>query len=522
MITAVLMALLALFSLFQYQNAEQANAAVEKELTAAEADLAFSRSISPALRLESLATLFEIKGIEARSNFWGLTQEEQLALFEVDNPRMALVVKGLLPSLADVNRSGYTADLLPVMADALARLPQSAEIDDMRTQLDGWIEARQLRPTDQTPPGKLVQGAQNPQFKTAVEKYRQLDLQNPAIRYELADLLAQMGEAEASLAQLDRLVELAQDPALAVAGTMLYRSDFATKEEMEQGARRLIKLHPDLGQALNRNSTDYPNLRRPGLVMTPTPTPVTEPDGARMVRVPDGSFTMGSNSGEADERPAHTVYLDGFYMDQYEVTNGQYAKCVDQGVCEPPRWTQSYNRPSYFGDTDYDDYPVIGVNWEQATTYCAWRGARLPTEAEWEKAARGTDERTYPWGELIDCGVANFGGPKNQGGCVGDTTFNYNYPTGVSPYGIYDLGGNLSEWTNDWYDISYYAKSPAENPQGPDDGTSKVLRGGSWGASHIDCACVQPGQQCAVRSVHLWGFGVRVRPHSVVFWIPDF
>jgi serine/threonine protein kinase len=221
----------------------------------------------------------------------------------------------------------------------------------------------------------------------------------------------------------------------------------------------------------------------PSLVPTSVPLPgemaAVDPEGNQipMRLVPAGEFTMGSEDGGDDERPVHQVYLDAFYMDKYEVTNALYKACVDAGSCAPPRKTQSFTIPVYYGIPVFEDRPVIYVDWVQAANYCGWRGGGLPTEAQWEKAARGTDGRTYPWGEGIDCSKANYAA------CNGDTTGVGSYESGVSPYGIYDLAGNVLEWTMDRYSGTYYQDSPASNPVGPDTGNSRVLRGGTW--SHL-------------------------------------
>jgi serine/threonine-protein kinase len=196
-----------------------------------------------------------------------------------------------------------------------------------------------------------------------------------------------------------------------------------------------------------------------------------------MVRVPAGVFIMGSNDGQRDEQPVHTVYLDEYWIDKTEVTNGQYAACVDAGVCDPPSDSSSNIRDKYYGHPDFDNYPVIYVSWIDAHTFCTWREARLPTEAEWEKAARGDGGQTYPWGEeSIGCNQANF-----EPNCVDDTSAVGSYPAGASPYGALDMTGNVLEWVADWYGDDYYSSADAnENPVGPPSGDGRVVRGGSW------------------------------------------
>ena len=200
-----------------------------------------------------------------------------------------------------------------------------------------------------------------------------------------------------------------------------------------------------------------------------------------MVFVPAGEFTMGSDDGRDDEKPAKKIDLDAYWIDKFEVTNAQYALCVADGTCRQPSSLSSRTRESYYGDPDYDRYPVILVNWSQADAYCAWAGGRLPTEAEWEKAARGTDARTYPWGDAAPtCSLANFGGTS---GCVGDTTAVGSYPAGASPYGAMDMAGNVWEWVADWYGEDYYRSKVIDNPTGPTNGSYRVLRGGSWASN---------------------------------------
>jgi serine/threonine protein kinase len=200
-------------------------------------------------------------------------------------------------------------------------------------------------------------------------------------------------------------------------------------------------------------------------------------DGMSGVYVPAGEFLMGASASddEADEaeKPQHPVYLDLFIIDSYEITNEMYRKCVSAGGCKAPTLTSSPTRSNYFTDSQYKDYPVLYVDWGMAAAYCSWVGRRLPTEAEWEKAARGPHWQTYPWGEVLDCNYANYGG------CVGDTTETRSYPQGKSMYGVYDMAGNVWEWTADWYDQGFYLDTPFKNPAGPGPGTERVLRGGS-------------------------------------------
>ncbi len=192
----------------------------------------------------------------------------------------------------------------------------------------------------------------------------------------------------------------------------------------------------------------------------------------QMVLVPAGKFTRGSNLGD-DEKPVRQIYLNAFYMDKYEVTVGQYARYLEAtDMEEPPDW-------SIMNQPQHQRRPVVNVNWEDAVNYCKWKGKRLPTEAEWEKAARGTDGRIYPWGNEAPTRLhANYGrkdwDDHHALAPVGS------FEAGKSPYGIYDMAGNAWEWVFDWYDHDYYKKSPEKNPIGPGKGEGKVVRGGSW------------------------------------------
>lgn len=213
------------------------------------------------------------------------------------------------------------------------------------------------------------------------------------------------------------------------------------------------------------------------------------------VYISPGAFQMGcapTNTGygcQNNELPLHTVQLSGYRIDKFEVTNFQYEACVDAGICVEPSSSSSYSRPNYYGNPAYGDFPVIYVDWFQAEDFCEYVGGRLPTEAEWEKAARGTmDTRTWPWGDYYDwCDLSNYYVfPLYGVWCVGDTTQIGTYPGGASPYSMLDMAGNVSEWVNDWYQSDYYSSSPDADPQGPENGTIKSVRGGSWDTSVDD------------------------------------
>jgi len=237
-----------------------------------------------------------------------------------------------------------------------------------------------------------------------------------------------------------------------------------------------------LAPAITETSVPAPAIPALGIGSTMT----SDKDGMILLYVPAGKFIMGNHAEDAfavcsgirsdcqldafaDEAPPHEVDLPAFWIDQTEVTNKMYAGCVLDGKCSQPSDT------SHFASSNYANHPVVYVSWNDAKSYCDWRGLRLPTEAEWEKAAGGTDQRVFPWGnDLPSNNLANFNGQ------VGDTTEVGRYPGGVSPYGALDMAGNVWEWVADWYDETYYQKSPSSNPLGPDSGEWRVYRGGSW------------------------------------------
>jgi formylglycine-generating enzyme required for sulfatase activity len=225
-----------------------------------------------------------------------------------------------------------------------------------------------------------------------------------------------------------------------------------------------------------------------------------------MVYVPAGEFLMGATDADryadADEMPQHSVYLDGFWIDKTEVTNAQYRKCVEAGACEEP-W--GWNRDRFLKSDLFNapDQPVVCVLWNNAQDYAVWVGGRLPTEAEWEKAARGTECRTYPWGNSApDCAKSNIKG------CVGTTVAVGSYPAGASPYGVLDMAGNALEWTADKYGAGYYSTSPSKNPLGPDSGAFRAMRGGSYLQGQEDARCTY--RHAGSPKYRPWWYGFRL------------
>ena len=236
---------------------------------------------------------------------------------------------------------------------------------------------------------------------------------------------------------------------------------------------------PSTLSTFSSDDTEIPN--DPTTIPSEQPVQISDspdfidPQDTPMRLVPAGNFVMGSDTGDTDERPVHTVYLDDFHIDKYEVTNAFYRACITAGACYEPQDTSNYD------SSQYADHPVVYVDWNMAKTYCKWRGASLPTEAQWEKAARGADGGTYPWGEGIDCSKANYLG------CSEGTTSVMTHQSGISPYGVYDMAGNVWEWVEDWYFEGYYSNSQMENPPGPDSGDLRVVRSGAWnqGATNV-------------------------------------
>jgi len=198
-----------------------------------------------------------------------------------------------------------------------------------------------------------------------------------------------------------------------------------------------------------------------------SPLIVNDKDGSLLVWIPAGGFEMGD--GKDSDCPKHQVYLDGYYLGVYCITNRQYQRFVDETGHRPPDNTIWKNEEKV-------DHPVVDVSWDDVVVYCAWAGLQLPTEAQWEKGARGPGGLIYPWGNGWDVGRCRNNSNKGNG----TTCRVFDYPAGVSGYGIYNMSGNVWEWCRDWYGSDYYKTSPRDNPMGPVTGSLRVNRGGGW------------------------------------------
>jgi formylglycine-generating enzyme required for sulfatase activity len=317
---------------------------------------------------------------------------------------------------------------------------------------------------------------------------------------------------------------------------------FSNKKEAEKFSLEktaVQETETSLASALNTQEASTPtDMPQPSPTATNTPDPIVPiiatPDNKAlgevgsvldrydMVYIPAGEFVMGVRLRGAtiqnyDEKPQREIFLDGFWIDRLEVTNAKYAlflNVMGNQIQGDKPWLNIYSDYNHihevdgewFVDPGYEDYPVVEVNWFGARSYCVWAGKRLPTEAQWEKAARGTDERTFPWGEEFHCGLANYRGCSEGIVPVGS------YLDGASPYGVLDMAGNVSEWVADWYQDDIYQIPALPNPLGPDKGIYRVFRGGNCMNGGPDLRVTHRYKMRPIESGYYTGFRCAITP----------
>ena len=456
------------------------------EIQAATYVESFNTSQSAEVRITNLAGLFELGdqyADQGRELFKGLSHAEQLALFELGTPEnvgneLLVVVENTYQEQRNTPEGNEVLQTMSGILEQTSSPAATGLILEINTWLDGRDQAGQE------------------QYETAItfytnawERSQERNQKNPGVLYDRGVAYSATEQFDLALKDFDQVLGM----------------DAARTVEVES----VVLGDQALADLLRENSSDHPNLASaitiPEVIPTqPSPTPaatatpaleigstsVSEKDGMVMVYVPAGEFEMGSSDDEIDkimaecektnigcqldwfedQQPAHTIYLDAFWIDQTEVTNAMYSKCVETGNCDQPRKTD------YLFDPNYADYPIRYLTWDKADAYCTWAGRRLPTEAEWEKAA-GWDEvkqkkNIYPWGDEFICQFAAM-----RCGAAEMTSVVGSYESGQSPYGVYDMVGNEKEWVADWYDSGYYAISPYSNPLGPGSGNAHIARG---------------------------------------------
>ncbi len=434
----------------------------------------FQSTGSAEVRITSLAGLFGLSGYEgqARQLFQNLSPEDQLALFNLADPKtvagqLNTVTKGLYTDLEN-NEQGN--GLLSAMAQPLRRLDDPIATN-LATEIKQWLQGR-----------LYYRQGYNQDAVKAYDIAIGLNARNPGTHFDRGLAYAGLGDPDQALADLEMVLNLNSD------------------KVWQDRVRQVVISDDRLYSAAWKDKNDYKAVvalipaptATPILLVTPrltvisfparTPTQIAEfvrpRDHMAMVNVSSGAFLMGSKDdrdANNDEFPQRTIVLDSFLVDKTEVTNAQYKLCLQDQLCKAKESKYATN-PNLNGDGQ----PVVGVDWNDAMAYCQWAGATLPTEAQWEKAARGPDGRIYPWGyqpATCEYAVMDEGNGKGCGKGVAPWQVG-SKPKGASPYGALDMAGNVWEWVQDWYDS--YPNAPETNPTGPIKGVGKVLRGGSW------------------------------------------
>lgn len=432
----------------------------------------FKEASTPKERLNALANMFNLPGQvyinRGSSLFAKLNMDEKIALFKGvrDSQTQVVVARNIYQRIyakSDTTETQNEDSLMRAIKEAVKNTDP-----DLADEIDYWLK------------GRLALDNQNYyEAINALKSAQSINPRNPALLVDLARAQIGLGNENGYADALQTLKEAAQEDSQRI--TILT-------------VRRLLDADSLFRAYVLEHHAEYSELAKNVEVL--------------MASIPAGTFQMGSDPqiglGECneqnaicklenyqDEAPIHTVSLNAFEIDIYLVTNSEYVLCVAAGVCSQPANTNSYDQVGYYDDPAFANYPVIYVSWFDANTYCSWRGARLPTEAEWEYAARGGQEgKKYPWGNVFKADHANFcdtncplsWADKNLDDGYADTSPVGSYP--ANAYGLFDMAGNVWEWVNDWYSDTYYLTYPKSewphNPTGPENGTMRVIRGGSW------------------------------------------
>jgi len=437
----------------------------------------FNTSNSQEVKITSLAGLFELGGeyaAQANDLFDALDQDQKLALFNLTTPanvgnELVIVVGGVYQNMENTPEGNA---LLKAMADILGQTG-SADAIKLTLEINDWLGGREAG-------GNKDYSLAISLYTRAFEDSQDRKNENAAVLIDRAVTYTILEQYAEALADYDNAIKIDENKANEVKNAIL------ENQLLSNYWRGNSTKYPNLSRSISI-PTEIPTLAPPTLVPTPTlgigSTMISEKDGATLVYVPAGEFAMGSDSGNADELPVHTVYLDAFWIDQTEVTNKQYAACVSDGGCQQPTAKSSssmssdaaHNYPSYYGNPEFDEFPAVYMSWRKAKVYCLWAGRQLPTEAQWEKAARGTDGRIYPWGnEAPNINLLNYNFNFGNTSKVGS------YELGKSIYGAYDMAGNVREWVSSLNDPYPYNASDGREDMVSNTWDSRARRGGSW------------------------------------------
>jgi len=463
---ALSLLLIAFTVYFVYRQTQQATDVQIQLLTKS-----FKSTNSADVRITSLANLFDVSEGQARQLFNELTPSEQIALFSPADPKPVSeqfinVVKRVGPDLGNEDQGNA---LLSAMVSSLRKIEWS-EANSLAAEIEQWLRGRTA----------YNQG----QYEQAVREYDfaiRLDNRNPGIVFDRGLAYARQGKTAEALIDMERVLSITPNPVwqsrvqhAIVGDSQLYSAAWKDKDNYKAVAALIPTPTVTPIPSITPSPTAIPS---PVRTATPIAAFIRPQDNMAMVFVPGGAFLMGSkaeNDIGGDESPQRTIILDAFLIDRTEVTNAQYRLCL--------RMKSNAKEPKYANDPrlNSDDQPVVGVDWNDAMAYCQWAGATLPTEAQWEKAARGTDGAIYPWGnQLATCDYAVMDEGQGKGCGKGDAPWPVgSKPKGASPFGVLDMAGNVWEWVQDWY--GPYPSTPQTNPTGPEKGQAKVLRGGSW------------------------------------------